>query len=37
MTIIYNNNKENKIKIFDNDFIKNNKDKCYIVIVIAVL
>ena len=25
MTIIYNNNKENKIKIFDNDFIKNNK------------
>ena len=33
MIIIYNNNKkDNEIKLFDNDFIKNNKDKCYILI-----
>ena len=32
MTIIYNNNKENKIKLFGTDFIENNKDKCYIII-----
>jgi len=32
MTIIYNNNKDNKIKLFDKDFINNNKDKCYIII-----
>ena len=32
MTIIYNNNDKNKIKLFDEDFIKNNKDNCYLII-----
>ena len=32
INIIYNNiNNEDKIKIFDEDFIKNNKDKCKII------
>jgi len=30
--LIYNNNGENKIKIFGSSFIKNNKDKCKIII-----
>jgi surface protein len=32
MTIIYNNNDKNKIKLFGEDFIKNNKDNCYLII-----
>ena len=31
MTIIYKND-ENKIKLFNEDFINNNKDKCYLII-----
>ena len=31
MTIIYNIN-DNKIKLFDEDFIKNNKNNCYLII-----
>ena len=31
ITMIYNINNENKIKILDEDFIKNNKDKCKII------
>ena len=31
MTIIYKND-ENKIKLFDKDFINNNKDNCYLII-----
>ena len=33
MTIIYNiNSNQNLIKLFDNNFVKNNKDKCYLII-----
>ena len=32
MTIIYNINYENKVKLFDEDFIKNNKNNCYLVV-----
>ena len=33
MTINYNiNNNQNIIKLFDNNFVKNNKDKCYLII-----
>ena len=32
MTIIYNINNQNKIKIFDKDFVKNNKNNCYLII-----
>ena len=32
MTIIYNIKNENKIKIFHTDFIKNNKNNCYLII-----
>ena len=33
ITIIYKiNNNDNKIKIFDDDFVKNNKDNCKIII-----
>ena len=32
MTIIYNINIKDKIKLFGEDFVKNNKDKCYILI-----
>ena len=31
MTIIYNID-NNKIKLFDEDFVKNNKNNCYLVI-----
>ena len=32
MTIIYNINNENKIKLFGFDFVKNNKNNCYLII-----
>ena len=32
MTIIYKNNNDNEIKIFDNNIVNNNKNKCYIII-----
>ena len=32
MTIIYNINNQNKIKIFGEDFMKNNKKNCYLII-----
>ena len=32
MTIIYNVDKEKEIKIFDMDFIQNNKNNCYLII-----
>ena len=32
MTIIYNVDKEKEIKIFDIDFIQNNKNNCYLII-----
>jgi len=32
LSIIYNNNKNGKIKLFDSEFVKNNKGKCYLVI-----
>ena len=32
MTIIYNIDKEKEIKIFDKDFIQNNKNNCYLII-----
>ena len=33
MTVIYNINKNlNKIRIFDINFVKNNKNKCYLLI-----
>jgi len=33
MTIIYNiNKKDDEIKLFDNNFVENNKDKCHLII-----
>ena len=32
ITIIYNTNNDHKIKIFGNEYVNNNKDKCHIII-----
>ena len=38
MTIIYDNKyKEEKIRIFGEEFVKNNKDKCMLLIILIFL
>ena len=32
LSIIYNNNKNGKIKLFGSEFVNNNKGKCYLLI-----